>query len=397
MTLRPPRLVLASDKFKGSLTAAQVADAIEAGVRRRWLALAATGRVSGEVEIVRSPVADGGDGTLAAAVAAGFTRVPLVVTGPLGDPVSTAWAQSGSRAVVELAECSGLLRLPSAPSSWTAREATTVGTGEAVAAAVTAGCDDILLGVGGSCSTDGGTGLLLALGALFSSSTAGGTALRTAASVDLAPVRRRLRGVRLRVATDVDAPLLGPTGAAAVFGPQKGATVGDVADLENELAQWADTLDAAAGIPLDSSPRTAAGAGAAGGTAYGALAGAEAWVTSGAEAVLDLVGFASALDDADLVVTGEGSLDEQSLQGKAPLGVLEAARARGIPVVAVCGRTTLPSAALATAGFADVYAIVDREPDVERAIADAAEHLVVFGELIAERLAAQRKGFAAEG
>lgn len=385
------RVVVASDKFKGSLTAAQVADALEEGLRRG----SALGGAD-ELEIVRSPVADGGDGTLDAAVAAGFTRVPLTVAGPLGDPVETAWARSGRRAVVELADCSGLLRLPGPPTPASALAAHTYGTGEAVAAAVAAGCHDILLGVGGSCSTDGGAGLLAALGAWIGADETGAAAapetarrcdrdastLRRASRVDLTGVRASMTGVRLRVATDVDAPLLGRRGSATVFGPQKGAGADEVALLESELERWADTLDAAA-RRIDS-PRALAGAGAAGGAAYGAVAGAGATLTSGVEAVLDLVGFDAVLDGADLVITGEGSLDEQSLQGKAPFGVLRAARARGIEVVAVCGRTTLTPASLAAAGFCATHTILSREPDVERAMADAASHLVALGERIAQ-------------
>jgi glycerate kinase len=384
-------VVLASDKFKGSLTAAQVADALEEGLLRRWAALVAEGRASGTPDVRRVPVADGGDGTLDAALAAGFARMPITVPGPLGDPVPTAWARRGDVAVVELADCSGLLRLPAPPTPASALTAATTGTGHAVAAALRAGCREVLLGLGGSASTDGGAGLLQGMGAVLEGTT-DPTRPVTATQVDLDPVRALLGGRRIVLATDVDNPLLGPHGAAAVYAPQKGAGPADVARLEADLARWADLLEGTAGTaaPLDRSRdrhRDRPGAGAAGGAAFGALAGAGAALASGVEAVLDLVGFADALDGADLVVTGEGSLDEQSLRGKAPVGVQAAATRAGVPTIAVCGRTTLDPATLTAAGFGTVHAVTDLQPDPERAMAEAATYVAVLGERVAEALA----------
>lgn len=378
--MRPPRVVLASDKFKGSLTATQVADALEEGLRRRWAELVRQGRASGTPDVRRVPVADGGDGTLDAALAAGFRRVPLTVTGPLGDPVPAAWARRDDVAVVELADCSGLLRLPAPPTSSSALASTTTGTGEAVAAALRSGCREVLLGLGGSASTDGGAGLLRGLGAVL-----GGTSDTrrpvTATHVDLAPVHALLAGRRLVLATDVDNPLLGEHGAAAVYGPQKGAGPADVALLEADLARWADLLEDTAGR---SGCRDVPGAGAAGGVGFGAVAGGGATVASGVGAVLALVGFAAALDGADLVVTGEGSLDEQSLRGKAPVGVQAAAAEAGVPTVAVCGRTTLDRTTLTAAGFAAVHAVTDLQPEPARAMAEAATYVEVLGARVAE-------------
>lgn len=381
--MRPPRIVLASDKFKGSLTAAQVADALEEGLRRRWAELVAEGRASGTPDVRRAPVADGGDGTLDAALAAGFGRVPLTVTGPLGDPVPTAWARRDDLAVVELADCSGLLRLPAPPTPASALASTTTGTGEAVAAALRAGCREVLLGLGGSASTDGGAGLLRGLGAVLGRASDARRPV-TATHVDLGPVHALLEGRRLVLATDVDNPLLGEHGAAAVYGPQKGAGPAEVARLEADLARWADLLEGAAGVP---GCRDVPGAGAAGGVGFGAVAGGGATVASGVAAVLDLVDFAAALDGADLVVTGEGSLDEQSLRGKAPVGVQAAAAEAGLPTVAVCGRTTLDRATLAAAGFAEVHAVTDLQPDPERAMAEAATYVEVLGARVADRWA----------
>lgn len=358
------RVLLATDKFKGSLSAAEVAAALSRG-------LAPTG-----VAVARVPVADGGDGTLDAALASGFSRVPVRVTGPTGEPVDTAYAVRGSTAVVELADASGLLRLPGAPAPLTA---STVGTGELLGAAADAGCTTIVLGVGGSCSTDGGAGLVTGLGGrvLDASGTPlapGGAALLAAASLDLAPVRARLAGTRVVLASDVDNPLLGPAGAAEVYGPQKGATPADVATLERALTQWADLVADTVGRDLRSAP----GAGAAGGAGFGALALLDAELRSGVETVLELVGFDAAVDGADLVVTGEGSLDEQSLRGKAPVGVLAAAARLGVPVVAVCGRTTLAPAHWRAAGFADVHALTDLEPDPARCMSAAGDLLTTL-------------------
>lgn len=374
-----PRVLLAPDKFKGSLTAAEVGTALERGIRRR-----APG-----VDIVTLPVADGGDGTVAAAIAAGYYAVPVDAAGPTGELVRTTYARNGARAVVELADVSGLVRLPggrTAPLTASSR-----GTGEVLAAALDSGCTDIVLGIGGSACTDGGAGLLRALGAVLRDSDGaepveGGAALVSLVSVDLAPVRSRVRDALIRVACDVDNPLTGPAGAAAVYGRQKGADPGQVELLDRALGRWADLVATAMGADLRDRP----GAGAAGGVGFGLLAtGAE--LRSGIDMLLDLTGFAGRLDGADLVVTGEGALDEQTLHGKAPAGVAAAAHAAGVPVVAVCGRTTLASDALAAAGIGAVYSLTTLEPDLKRCITDAAGLLEVLGEQIAVEHLVQAK------
>ena len=356
----PLRIVIASDKFKGSLPAAEVAAALTRGIHR----------VLPTASVVAVPVADGGDGTLAAAAAAGFSVVPTTVTGPTGEPVRSAYARRGGTAIVELADASGLERLVAGFAPLTA---STLGTGELVVAAVDAGCTEVVLGVGGSCSTDGGAGLAVALGARVLDATGtpvapGGAALATARSLDLAPVRARLAGVSVVVATDVDNPLTGPTGAAAVYGPQKGASPADVAVLDAALGHWADLVAATTGTDVREVP----GAGAAGGAGFGAVALLRAEVRSGIETVLELVGFDDAAAAADLVVTGEGSLDAQSLRGKAPMGVLVAADRLGVPVVAVCGRSLLTSEELRAAGILHTWCLSDLEPDPARSMPPAA-------------------------
>ncbi|MFH8788213.1 glycerate kinase [Streptomyces roseoverticillatus] len=368
------RVLIAADKFKGSLTAAEVARHVAAGLRR---AADAAGR---PLDIAALPVADGGDGTVDAAVAAGFERREVRVTGPVGAHVTAAYALRGGTAVVEMAEASGLRRLPGGvPAPLTA---TTYGTGELVRAALDAGARSLILGIGGSATTDGGAGMLSALGArLLDASGApvrpGGAALAGLATADLSGLDPRLRTVSLVLASDVDSPLTGPAGAAAAYGPQKGASADDVALLDAALAHYAAVLDGGA---LAGS----AGAGAAGGLGYGALAGLGAVFRLGIEVMLDVLGFADALAGTDLVITGEGSLDAQTLRGKAPAGVAAAARARGVPVVAVCGRLALSVEELSAAGIERAYALTSLEPDPSRCMALAGPLLERLAERIAE-------------
>ncbi len=358
-----PRVLVVPDKFKGSLTAAEVARSVRDGL------LAARA----DLDVVLLPVADGGEGTLAAALAAGWERVPVTATGPTGEPVDTAYARRGPVALVEMADVSGLARLPGAPAP---RAATSRGTGEVVAAALDDGCRRIVLGIGGSACTDGGAGLLQALGARVRDADGaevgpGGGELHRAATLDLDDLHPALRGTQVVVACDVDNPLTGPHGAAAVYGPQKGAGPDDVAALDAGLAHWADVVAAATGADR----RDAPGAGAAGGVGFAAVAVLGADLRPGIELVLDLVGFAEQLPGAALVVVGEGSLDGQSLRGKAVVGVAAAARAGGARVVAVCGRRELTDAQLAEAGLDAAYALLDVEPDPDRCMRDAARLL----------------------
>ena len=360
------RLVIAPDKFKGSLTASEAAERVAAGARR----------ADPSVEVVHVPVADGGEGTLDAALAAGYEPRSARVAGPLGRPVDAAFAVRGDEAVVEMARASGLDLLPGGRKD--AREATSLGTGQLIRAALDEGCRRIVIGVGGSASTDGGAGMLQGLGArLLGADGAelplGGAALAGLVSID--GLDARLADATLVLASDVDNPLRGPSGAAAVFGPQKGATEEDVAILDAALQRLVEVLGAAdpAGSLLAVPASEAAdrpGAGAAGGVGFAAIAlGAER--RAGIDVVLDLVDLRGRLSGADAVITGEGSLDEQSLMGKTPIGVARAARAAGIPVFGVCGRTTLSAEEITEAGFSGVRALSEIEPDPERSMAAA--------------------------
>ncbi|MEW2077236.1 glycerate kinase [Streptomyces sp. NPDC013433] len=368
------RVLVAADKFKGSLTAVEVAERVTAGLRR----------VVPDLEAEALPVADGGDGTVAAAVAAGFERREVRVAGPLGDEVTAAYALRGDTAVVEMAEASGLQRLPA--GVFAPLTASTYGSGELLRAALDAGARTIVFGVGGSATTDGGAGMLSALGARFVTADGepvapGGGGLAELASADLSGLDPRLGEVELVLASDVDNPLTGPKGAPAVYGPQKGASPEDVEALDAALAHFAKVLEETVGARA-AEYAVSPGAGAAGGIGYGALL-LGAGFRPGIEVMLEVLGFAPALERADLVITGEGSLDRQTLHGKAPAGVAAAARAAGKEVVAVCGRLALPPEMLGRAGIRRAYALTDLEPDVAKCVADAGPLL----ERTAERIA----------
>ncbi|MEV5388076.1 glycerate kinase [Streptomyces sp. NPDC052721] len=369
------RVLIAADKFKGSLTAVQVAERVTAGLRR----------VLPDLQVEALPVADGGDGTVDAAVAAGFERRQARVAGPLGQEVTAAFALRDGTAVVEMAEASGLQRLPA--GVFAPLTASTYGSGELLRAALDAGARTIVFGVGGSATTDGGAGMLSALGARFLTEEGepvppGGGGLADLARADLSGLDPRLSSVELVLASDVDNPLTGPKGAPAVYGPQKGASPDDVETLDAALAHFAKVLEAEAG-PRAAEYAAAPGAGAAGGVGYGALL-LGARFRPGIEVMLDVLGFAPALERASLVITGEGSLDEQTLHGKAPAGVAAAARAAGKEVVAVCGRLALPTEALLRAGISEAYPLTSVEPDVARCIADAGPILERVAARIAE-------------
>lgn len=363
-------VLVAPDKFKGSLTAVEVANALVAGLRVG----------ASDVAPRIAPVADGGDGTVTAALAQGFRALPARVTGPLGAPVDTEIAVHGDTAVVELASASGLALAPElAPLT-----ATSFGTGELIGAALDAGAREIVLGVGGSACTDGGAGMLAALGAVLTDASGdslphGGGPLRDLDAVDLSTLDERLDRVEIVLASDVDNVLLGPTGAAHVYGPQKGADAAQVELLDAALSRWARAVVAAGGRDAAEEP----GAGAAGGVGFAALSALGARSRAGTDLLLDLVGFDDRLADCGLVITGEGLLDEQTLHGKAPSGVATRAARAGVPVIAVAGACDLPPSRLREAGFTSVYALSDREPDTATSIRDASRLLTDIGEDIA--------------
>jgi len=338
------RVLIAPDKFKGSLTAAEVADHVAKGV-------AETGAHSTTL-----PLADGGDGSVAAALAGGFQPLPVNVHGSTGENHGAVVAFDDDTVVVEVANTCGLATLPGGIRS--PMTASSYGFGEAIRTALTLSRHRLVLALGGSASTDGGIGMLAALGYRFLD-RAGQLVAPVAANLDrIHCVDSRdavtLTGVELTLAGDVTSPLLGLTGAAAVFGPQKGATVAQVARLDAGLANLVDAFDRS-GAGTAETFAHAFGSGAAGGIGFAAMI-LGATTASGADFFLDLLNFDRHVADADLVITGEGRLDHQTLHGKLPAAV--ALRAAPTPVIAVVGRNDLDEATAKTR-FADVYAVAE--------------------------------------
>lgn len=362
------RILIAPDKFRGTLTAAQAAQAFAAGWRR--------GRPDDELELV--PMADGGEGTMDALVdALGGHVVSATVSGPLGDAVDAAFGLAstpeGMLGVVEMARASGLALLDD-----TRRDplrTSTRGTGELIALAIEAGAGRLIVCIGGSATNDGGAGLAAALGVrLLDASGApipdGGAALASLGHIDLSTRHVGLARISVTGACDVDNPLTGPSGASVVYGPQKGATAGDVVSLDLALGRLAAVVERDLGVDVRNEP----GAGAAGGLGFGLMAFCGATLRPGVEVVMEAVGLARRIAAADLVITGEGSLDEQSLHGKVPAGVLHACRLAGKPAGIVCGRATIDPGV-------PVVSLIDRVgpkaavTEARTALVGAAEHM----------------------
>lgn len=356
-------MVIAPDSFKGSLTSVEVATALADG----WRAA----RPDDEVSL--APLADGGEGTLVAIHAAGGWQWQTVrASDPVGRPVEARWLRSddGSRAVVELAEASGLSRLTSAERDPVG--ASTRGTGEVLRAVLDDGIRTITLGIGGSATTDGGSGILGALGAVVSDD-----------GIDLSGLDPRLAEVQLRIACDVSNPLLGPTGAAATYGPQKGATPEQVAQLDAALDRYALALMRA----TDRDERETPGAGAAGGTAFGLLSITEHFrsvrLVPGVDVVMEETGLREKLAGADLVITGEGRIDAQTAFGKTALGVAKLAHASGVRCIAVGGGVDPEGIDALRDLDAIVMPVVERPQSVEEAMAAGTAPVRRCGERLA--------------
>ncbi len=360
----PLRVLVAPDSFKGTLTSIEVAEAMAQGWRRArpWDVLEP------------APMADGGEGTLDAVEAAGggWQSLPAAARDPLMRPIDARFLRAGERAVVELAAASGLSRV--APEERDALTATTFGTGQVLAAAVGLGCRRVVIGLGGSATTDGGAGLLTALGARFLDAEGrevgpGGAALAGVARVDLSEIPEVLGEVSLTVASDVTNPLLGELGAAATYGPQKGADAAQVARLDACLARYADVMEEAVGRRLREVP----GTGAAGGTTFGLLAIADRFaaleVRPGVEVVMELTGFDERLAAADLVLTGEGRVDAQTGYGKTAMGVASRASAAGKRTLCFGGGVTPEGAAVMAGSGAVALPIVEAPMSLEDALA----------------------------
>jgi glycerate kinase len=351
---------VAPDKFKGSCTAREAADAVVAGLRDVWRERAA-------YRIV--PLADGGDGTVAAFLESGATPVDVRVHDALGAPVTATYARRGATAIVEMATASGLAQLGARRDP---RRASTFGTGQLIAHALAAGATQIVLAIGGSATSDGGAGALAALGFRFLDAAgdvleAVPAGLVTLASIDPAHADPRLHAARVEIACDVTNPLLGPDGAAAVYGPQKGASAADIAFLEAGLARLADVAATSTGRDLRALP----GAGAAGGLGWGLATFTGARLERGFAIVAALAGFAEALAGATLCVTGEGRIDLQSLAGKVVAGVAQMASAAGVAVVAIGGSVEPAAAAALRAQGVTCVALIEDETQRAAAMRDA--------------------------
>lgn len=362
------RIVIAPDSFKGSLSAIEAANAMAAGVLQVWP----------QAELTLCPIADGGEGTVAALVqAAHGSLVSETVTGPLGQAVTATWGfiHGGRTAVIEMAQASGLTLVP--PQQRNPLVTTTYGTGELIKRALDRGCRRFIIGIGGSATNDGGAGMAHALGVSLRDASGrelpfGGAALAGLTEIDISGLDPRVKEAEFVVACDVDNPMVGPQGASAVYGPQKGATPAMVAELDAALAIYAEKMAAVLGVAVANMP----GAGAAGGLGGGLVAFLGARLERGIQVVSAAVGLEEIIRQADLVITGEGQVDGQTLCGKAVHGVVEIAHRYGIPAI-VLGGAVRPSAdALCEAfGSVSVLSIVNEPMSLEHAMANAASLL----------------------
>jgi glycerate kinase len=353
---------------------------MQRGAKRAALSL---GCAPGTLSFEAVPLADGGEGTLDALLrGAGGTKLTAEVCDPLGRKVQAAWGVLGdSSALIEMAQASGLTLV--SESERDALNASSTGTGQLIKAALDRGCKEILIGIGGSATTDGGSGALAALGAKFLDANGevlppGGAALNELHTIELSQIDSRLRSTRITVLCDVTNPLFGENGAAYVYGPQKGATPDEVKVLDAGLRRLAEVTAATLGRDLSTQP----GAGAAGGMGFGLMAFANAELKPGIEVVLEATRFEEKLQSANLVLTGEGALDAQTLSGKAIAGVCKAAKQADVPVIAFGGKVALRGEELSTLGLLSAFPIADAPMSLEDCIARADELLTAAVERV---------------
>lgn len=360
------KIVIAPDSYKESLTAMEVAQAIENGFKQ----------VLPNAEYVKLPMADGGEGTVRSLIdATGGELFHCNVTGPQGTQVDAFFGVTGSRdgkqtAIIEMAAASGLHLVPAAERN--PLVTTTYGTGELIKAALDRGVSHIIIGIGGSATNDGGIGMAQALGIRLTDSEGndlayGGGALAKLASIDISGLDPRLADITIEVACDVDNPLCGPKGASQVFGPQKGATAEMVAQLDSNLSHYADTIFKQLNVEVKDVP----GAGAAGGMGAALIGLLKAELRPGIEIVMDAVDLKSHLQDATLVITGEGRIDSQTIHGKTPIGVARCAKQFGLPVIGISGCLTPDCGVVHDHGIDAVFAVVSRSVSLEEALKEA--------------------------
>ena len=370
------KIIIAPDSYKESLTAMEVATAIEAGFRH----------ILPNAEYIKLPMADGGEGTVQSLVdASNGTIIQHHVTGPLGEQVAAFFGVmgDGKTAIIEMAAASGLHLVPLDKRN--PMLTTSYGTGELILAALDHGVEHIIVGIGGSATNDGGIGMAQALGVQLLDSNAqpltfGGQALAQLATIDLTTMDPRLAHIKLDVACDVDNPLCGINGASQVFGPQKGATPAMVAELDQNLAHYAEIIKR----DLGSDIKNMAGAGAAGGMGAALLGLFNAHLRSGIEIVIDAVNLHDIVKDADLVITGEGRIDSQTIHGKTPIGIARAAKKFNKPVIGIAGCLSQDCGVVYGHGIDAVFSIVPAAMSLEQAFKDAAINV----ELTARNVAA---------
>lgn len=360
------QIVLAPDSFKGSLSASHVCKAMQRGAVR----------VFPDADFILAPLADGGEGTVEAILqTAGGRKISTPVQNPLGQAISADWGiLPAGRAILEMAQASGLTLIPE--NERDALRASTYGTGELIRAALDHGCKEILIGIGGSATTDGGTGALSALGVRFLGADGtvlppGGASLNELQSIDLSNIYARLQETRITVLCDVINPLFGENGAAYIYGPQKGASPEKVQILDAGLRRLAQISSQTLSLDRSAQP----GAGAAGGLGFGLLAFLNAELKSGIEVVLDTAGFSEKLKTADLVLTGEGAIDAQTLAGKTIAGVCREAKKQNVPVIAFGGKVSLSGREQDALGLAAAIPIPNAPMSLEECIARADELL----------------------
>ncbi len=361
------KIVIAPDSYKESLSAPQVADQIEAGFRD----------VFPDADYVKLPMADGGEGTVEAMVAATGGRIVAArVTGPLGEPVDAFYGVSGDgeTAVIEMAAASGLALVP--PELRNPMKTTSYGTGELIRLALDAGLRRFIIAIGGSATNDGGAGMLQALGVKLLDRDGEkigscGEALAQLGRINPSGLDPRLKQCRIEVACDVDNPLLGPEGASAIFGPQKGATPDMVAQLDENLARFAETITRDIHKDVAAVP----GTGAAGGMGAALLAFLDAALLPGIEILIEATGLKSAVAGADLVITGEGRIDGQTRLSKTPVGVARVAREQGVPVIAIAGSLAPDADIVHDFGIDAVFSVLCRPCSLAEALSEAGNNV----------------------
>ncbi|MCD9500074.1 glycerate kinase [Photobacterium carnosum] len=370
------KIIIAPDSYKESLTAMEVATAIEAGFRQ----------VMPDAEYIKLPMADGGEGTVQSLVdASNGTIIEHQVTGPLGEQVPAFFGIMGDSktAVIEMAAASGLQLV--SPEQRNPMITTSYGTGELILAALDYGVKHIIIGIGGSATNDGGIGMAQALGVQLLDNNGqelgfGGQALAQLASIDITTVDSRLAHIKLEVACDVDNPLCGEKGASHIFGPQKGATPAMVAELDQHLAYYAAIIKRDLAIDV----KDMVGAGAAGGMGAALLGLFNAQLRSGIEIVIDAVNLGDIIKDADLVITGEGRIDSQTIHGKTPIGVARTAKKYHKPVIGIAGCLSQDCGVVYEHGINAVFSVVPAAMSLEQAFKNAAINV----ELTARNIAA---------